>query len=256
MDSASQWVSRMRRLFFADEYTRHTEGTPSASQTPNMESAFQAVQNALPKLENRVIEFLQNGLWHCWHQQDMSLKPDRHTSLSCCLRNTGSENYTWVSRWLHPLTAPSLTYESLTDKSDASHRTSSPKTSMLHGMSNTLSYSSLHGWSPPCTTAFAEKVSKARIPEAWQGSNPFVPPGSKTQQPPGDLHQVQDKGPPNPCMAFVSWLKRKHWSPVTSPSSQQWQNWPNEDYSLQKHGNAIDRESALRLQLTYQCWVL
>ena len=53
MDSASQWVSRMCRLFFADEYTRHTEGTPSASQTPNMESAFQAVQNALPKLENR-----------------------------------------------------------------------------------------------------------------------------------------------------------------------------------------------------------
>ena len=47
MDSASQWVSRMCHLFFADEYTRHTEGTPSASQTPNMESAFQAVQNAL-----------------------------------------------------------------------------------------------------------------------------------------------------------------------------------------------------------------
>ena len=62
MDSASQWVSRMCRLFFADEYTRHTEGTPSASQTPNMESAFQAVQNALPKLENRVIEFLAEWL--------------------------------------------------------------------------------------------------------------------------------------------------------------------------------------------------
>ena len=58
MDSASQWVSTMCRLFFADKYTRHKEGTPSASQTPNMESAFQAVQNALPKLENRVIEFL------------------------------------------------------------------------------------------------------------------------------------------------------------------------------------------------------
>ena len=62
MDSASQWVSRMCRLFFADEYTRHTEGTPAASQTPNMESAFQAVQNALPKLENRVIEFLAEWL--------------------------------------------------------------------------------------------------------------------------------------------------------------------------------------------------
>ena len=52
----------MCRLFFADEYARHTEGTPSASQTPNMESAFQAVQNALPKLENRVIEFLAEWL--------------------------------------------------------------------------------------------------------------------------------------------------------------------------------------------------
>ena len=60
MDSASQWVSRMCRLFFADEYARHTEGTPVASQVPNMESAFQAVQNALPK--NRVIEFLAEWL--------------------------------------------------------------------------------------------------------------------------------------------------------------------------------------------------
>ena len=62
MDSASQWVSRMCRLFFADDYIRHTEGTPPASQTPNMESAFQAVHNALPKLENRVIEFLAEWL--------------------------------------------------------------------------------------------------------------------------------------------------------------------------------------------------
>ena len=62
MGSASQWVSRMCRLFFADDYIRHTEGTPPASQTPNMESAFQAVHNALPKLENRVIEFLAEWL--------------------------------------------------------------------------------------------------------------------------------------------------------------------------------------------------
>ena len=80
MDSASQWVSRMCRLFFADEYARHTEGTPVASQVPNMESAFQAVQNALPKLENRVIEFLffpSNASW---------LSPGRSTrSVACCI---------------------------------------------------------------------------------------------------------------------------------------------------------------------------
>ena len=62
MDSASQWVSKMCRLFFADEYVRHTDGTPTASQMPHMESAFQAVQDALPKFENRVIEFLAEWL--------------------------------------------------------------------------------------------------------------------------------------------------------------------------------------------------
>ena len=62
MDSSSQWVSRMCRFFFADEYARHTVGTPTASQVPDMESAFRAVQNALPKLETRIIEFLAEWL--------------------------------------------------------------------------------------------------------------------------------------------------------------------------------------------------
>ena len=50
----------MCRLFFADEYARRTVGTLTAS--PDMESAFQAVQNALPKLETRIIEFLSEWL--------------------------------------------------------------------------------------------------------------------------------------------------------------------------------------------------
>ena len=62
MDSSSQWVSKMCRLFFADEYARRTVGTPTASLIPDMESAFQAVQNALPKLETRIIEFLSECL--------------------------------------------------------------------------------------------------------------------------------------------------------------------------------------------------
>ena len=62
MGSSSQWVSKMCRLFFADEYARRTVGTPTASLIPDMESAFQAVQNALPKLETRIIEFLSEWL--------------------------------------------------------------------------------------------------------------------------------------------------------------------------------------------------
>ena len=62
MDSSSQWVSKMCRLFFADEYARRAVGTPTASQLPDMESAFQAVQNVLPKLETRIIEFLSEWL--------------------------------------------------------------------------------------------------------------------------------------------------------------------------------------------------
>ena len=62
MESSSQWVSKMCRLFFADEYARRTTGIPTASQAPDMESALQAVQNVLPKLETRIIEFLSEWL--------------------------------------------------------------------------------------------------------------------------------------------------------------------------------------------------
>ena len=95
MDSASQWVSRMCRLFFADEYARHTEGPPAASHAPNMESAFQAVENALPKLENRVIEFLAEWLVALFAPAKHVLA--RHTH-SCCSKNTGLENFSWVSK--------------------------------------------------------------------------------------------------------------------------------------------------------------
>ena len=52
----------MCRLFFADEYARRTVGTPPASQLPDMESAFRAVQNVLAKQETRIIEFLSEWL--------------------------------------------------------------------------------------------------------------------------------------------------------------------------------------------------
>ena len=56
------WVSKMCRLFFADEYARRTVGVPTTAQVPDLEPAFKATQNILPKLEARIIEFLSEWL--------------------------------------------------------------------------------------------------------------------------------------------------------------------------------------------------
>ena len=44
MEKPSQWVSKMCRLFFADEYARHTVGVPTTAQAPDIEPALKAVQ--------------------------------------------------------------------------------------------------------------------------------------------------------------------------------------------------------------------
>ena len=62
MEKPSQWVSKMCRLFFADEYARRTVGVPTTAQVPDLEPAFKATQNILPKLEARIIEFLSEWL--------------------------------------------------------------------------------------------------------------------------------------------------------------------------------------------------
>ena len=64
----------------------------------------------------------------------------------------------------------------LTNRSNALHRTLTPRTPMLHGMSIMLSFSSLYGCYLLCTPASAVKVLKTQIPEARQGSNLFLPP--------------------------------------------------------------------------------
>ena len=62
MEKPSQWVSKMCRLFFADEYARRTVGVPTTAQVPDMEPALKAVHNILPKLEASIIEFLSEWL--------------------------------------------------------------------------------------------------------------------------------------------------------------------------------------------------
>ena len=49
MEKPSQWVSKLCRLYFAEEYARRTVGIPSTTQVPGLEAALDAVQNILPK---------------------------------------------------------------------------------------------------------------------------------------------------------------------------------------------------------------
>ena len=58
MEKPSQWVSKLCRLYFADEYARRTTGLPSTKQVPDIETPLKAVQKILPQLEARMIEFL------------------------------------------------------------------------------------------------------------------------------------------------------------------------------------------------------
>ena len=51
MEKLSQWVSKLCRLYFADEYARRTVGLPSRKHVPDIAAALRAVQTILPKLE-------------------------------------------------------------------------------------------------------------------------------------------------------------------------------------------------------------
>jgi hypothetical protein len=84
MESASQyWVSKMGRLFFADEFVRHTVGTYTSKQLPQQEIALQAVRAALD-LELRVIEFMSEWMVALLMPAKHILEiRSPHTSLSC-----------------------------------------------------------------------------------------------------------------------------------------------------------------------------
>ena len=62
MEKPSQWVSKLCRLYFADEYARRTVGLPSPTHVPDIAAALRAVQTILPKLEVKLIEFLAEWL--------------------------------------------------------------------------------------------------------------------------------------------------------------------------------------------------
>ena len=58
MEKPSEWVSKLCRLYFADEYAKRTVGLPSRRHVPDIAGALRAVQTILPKLEVKMIEFL------------------------------------------------------------------------------------------------------------------------------------------------------------------------------------------------------
>ena len=62
MEKPSQWVSKLCRLYFADEYARRIVGLPSPTHVPDIAAALRAVQTILPKLEVKMIEFLAEWL--------------------------------------------------------------------------------------------------------------------------------------------------------------------------------------------------
>ena len=101
--------------FFADEYVRRTVGVPTTTQVPDMEPALKVVQNILPKLEARIIEFLSEWLvtflmptkhvldTRAPHLYFMSLKEYWFRELYLGLKVTASfdrsESYTRIIDW-------------------------------------------------------------------------------------------------------------------------------------------------------------
>ena len=65
MEKPSQWVSKLCRLYFADEYARRTVGLPSATHVPDIETALQAVQKILPIFSVQRLPWLPPGRSTC-----------------------------------------------------------------------------------------------------------------------------------------------------------------------------------------------
>ena len=58
MEKPAQWVTKMCRLYFAEIYARKTEGFSKAFPAPEVASTLWEVEQFLPDLEAKMIEFL------------------------------------------------------------------------------------------------------------------------------------------------------------------------------------------------------
>ena len=57
LEKPGQWVSKLTRLYFAEEYARRTMGIPTTTPPPAVEAALDEAERILPKLEARMIYF-------------------------------------------------------------------------------------------------------------------------------------------------------------------------------------------------------
>ena len=75
MEKPSQWVAKMCRLFFADEYARCTVGVPTAAQVPDLEPAFKATYARIIEGQVRCItpDFKPKDLQVAWRRPDGSV---------------------------------------------------------------------------------------------------------------------------------------------------------------------------------------
>ena len=97
--------------FFADEYVRRTVGVPTTAHAPDMEPALKAVQNILPKLEARIIEFLSEWLVTFLMPAKHVLDTRAPHLYFMFLKEIGLESYIWVSKSRHLSTDRSHTQE-------------------------------------------------------------------------------------------------------------------------------------------------
>ena len=169
-----------------------------------MESAFQAVQNALPKLENRVIEFLAQWLVAL-------LAPARH------VLETRSPHLSFMllkEYWFRELylslkvTASFDRTESYVRVIDGQVRCITPdfKNQDLHVAWN-VQYVVIFvpAWMiPPMYHSLRRESVKSTDSGSVTGVKSVRPTWFQDTTATRDLHQAQDREHPNPCMAFGS----------------------------------------------------
>ena len=62
LEKPGQWVTKMARLYFSEDCAKRTNSIPNKSRGPAVDAAISEVEETLPKLEARMIEFLAEWL--------------------------------------------------------------------------------------------------------------------------------------------------------------------------------------------------
>ena len=96
LEKPGQWVSKLTRLYFAEEYARRTVGIPTTAPAPAVEATLDEIERILPKLKARMIEFLAEWLVTLLMPATKVLEVRAPHFPLCSLKNTGFVNSTWA----------------------------------------------------------------------------------------------------------------------------------------------------------------